>query len=156
MFKFNFEQTDTTASLPNEITLSQRSKEKSKLDCTHLTYDIFSFSSVDISSNFSLKVRDLFDIQLDCINSSDHELHQLIKQNSDIIPSQYEGGLKVWECTFDLVKYLSTLDFTGKSVLDLGCGSGLAGIVCLLKGSALVDFHDFVIYFLLIFRTILS
>lgn len=30
-----------------------------------------------------------------------------INSNSDLIPGVYEGGLKTWECTFDLILYLS-------------------------------------------------
>ena len=39
----------------------------------------------------------------------------------------YEGGMKIWECSLDLVKYLSetVADLHGKKVLELGCGAGL-------------------------------
>ena len=38
----------------------------------------------------------------------------------------YEGGMKIWECSIDLVKYLSgtVVDLHGKKVLELGCGAG--------------------------------
>ena len=50
--------------------------------------------------------------------------------HSDLIPGVYEGGLKVWECAFDLVVYLANSDihFSGKSVIELGCGAGLPAI----------------------------
>lgn len=66
-------------------------------------------------------------------------------QHSDLIPGVYEGGLKVWECAFDLVRYLleSDLDFLGKRVLELGCGSGLPGIYCLTRGAESVHFQDY-------------
>lgn len=58
------------------------------------------------------------------------------------------GGLKVWECTSDLLKYLSTSnfkqEFKGKTVLDLGCGAGVLGIFALLNGAQRVDFQDYV------------
>lgn len=65
--------------------------------------------------------------------------------NSDLIPGTYEGGFKLWECTLDLLKYLSKniTIFKGKSVLDLGCGTGLLGIFTLITGAQNVDFQDF-------------
>ncbi|XP_043466649.1 histidine protein methyltransferase 1 homolog isoform X2 [Leptopilina heterotoma] len=65
-------------------------------------------------------------------------------QHSDLITAKYEGGLKVWECTNDLANYLlqQNYSFNTKKVLDLGCGSGIIGILCLIKGST-VDFQDY-------------
>ena len=58
-----------------------------------------------------------------------------LSEKEDIIKDIYEGGFKVWECTIDLLAYLSKInfDFTNKSVMDLGCGHGLLGIYALLK-----------------------
>lgn len=61
---------------------------------------------------------------------------------SDILPTVYEGGLRVWEGTKDLVRCLEAAKASG-AVLDLGCGSGIAGIFCLLSDCDRVDFHDF-------------
>ncbi|GAB2295670.1 hypothetical protein Dimus_029824 [Dionaea muscipula] len=69
--------------------------------------------------------------------------------NSDLIPGKYEGGLKLWEGSLDLVKALDSkvqsgdLSFEGKRVLELGCGHGLPGIFACLKGAAVVHFQDF-------------
>lgn len=65
--------------------------------------------------------------------------------NSDLIPGTYEGGFKLWECTLDLLEYLSnnTIYCKEKSVLDLGCGTGLLGIFTLISGAHNVDFQDF-------------
>ena len=73
---------------------------------------------------------------------------QALESKTDLIPSCYEGGLKIWECSLDLVNYLNKLtfekkmDFTDKKVLELGCGAGLPGIYACLEG-ARVYFQDY-------------
>lgn len=69
--------------------------------------------------------------------------------NSDLVPGKYEGGLKLWEGSIDLVKTLHSeieegqLIVEGKRVLELGCGHGLPGIFTGLKGAATIHFQDF-------------
>ena len=65
--------------------------------------------------------------------------------HSDLIPGVYEGGLKVWECAFDLVEYLaeSGINFSVMRVLELGCGAGLPAIFALIKGAREVHFQDY-------------
>ena len=56
------------------------------------------------------------------------------------------GGLKVWECTYDLGNYLllEGIPLNNKRILDLGCGAGVIGLIAFLRGSS-VDFQDYVI-----------
>ncbi|KAJ6653861.1 hypothetical protein lerEdw1_008609 [Lerista edwardsae] len=70
---------------------------------------------------------------------------QSISSHSDLITGVYEGGLKIWECTFDLMHYLSEaeIQFAHKVVLDLGCGAGLLGIVALKRNAERVHFQDY-------------
>lgn len=83
-------------------------------------------------------------------NLKEKEEHQsldiltAVKNSSDLIPSIYEGGMKIWECSLDLVDYLIErgIEFEGKRVLEIGCGAGLPGIFAVLKG-AKVDFQDY-------------
>ncbi|CAH6789391.1 histidine protein methyltransferase 1 homolog [Phodopus roborovskii] len=65
--------------------------------------------------------------------------------HSDLIPGVYEGGLKIWECTFDLLTYFTKakVKFAGQKVLDLGCGSGLLGITAAKGGAKEVHFQDY-------------
>ncbi|KAL1769688.1 histidine protein methyltransferase 1-like [Sigmodon hispidus] len=65
--------------------------------------------------------------------------------HSDLIPGVYEGGLKIWECTFDLLTYFTKakVKFSGQKVLDLGCGSGLLGITASKGGAREVHFQDY-------------
>jgi len=48
---------------------------------------------------------------------------QFIEAPSDLIPRIYEGGLKTWECSTDLVEYLdstqATKGFQGKHILEV-------------------------------------
>lgn len=62
--------------------------------------------------------------------------------DSDLVSGVYEGGLKIWECSLDLVDYISAnaLEFKDKSVLELGCGQGLPGVMCMLVGAKEVVF----------------
>ncbi|PWA59435.1 Nicotinamide N-methyltransferase-like protein [Artemisia annua] len=78
---------------------------------------------------------------------STHEVFSL--SNSDLVPGKYEGGLKLWEGSLDLVKTLRSkvesnkLALVGKKVLELGCGHGLPGIFSCLQGASAVHFQDF-------------
>ncbi|XP_045448372.1 histidine protein methyltransferase 1 homolog [Melitaea cinxia] len=68
------------------------------------------------------------------------------KKHSDLVTGKYEGGLKIWECTYDLIEYFEdnskTIMFKNKKVLDLGCGAGILGIYSLLKGG-IATFQDY-------------
>ncbi|KAL7612838.1 hypothetical protein Lser_V15G06191 [Lactuca serriola] len=78
---------------------------------------------------------------------STHEVFAL--SNSDLVPGKYEGGLKLWEGSLDLIKTLQlemecgNLSLVGKKVLELGCGHGLPGIFSCLQGASCVHFQDF-------------
>ena len=60
----------------------------------------------------------------------------------DVLTGVYEGGFKVWECALDLVEYIKEHpDFVkGKTVLEIGCGQGLPGIMALKQGAEHVCF----------------
>ena len=70
---------------------------------------------------------------------------EFLNSPSDLIPGIYEGGFKVWECTQDVLEMLTQNELTakGKRVLDVGCGSGLLGIKCLLDGAQHVTLQDY-------------
>ncbi|XP_029306036.1 histidine protein methyltransferase 1 homolog [Cottoperca gobio] len=72
-------------------------------------------------------------------------LSRTAEQRSDLISGVYEGGLKVWECTYDLLELIEKdgETFGGKAVLDLGCGAGLLGILALRRGATQVHFQDY-------------
>lgn len=81
-----------------------------------------SYSNLTISlSNgtaLTLARRDLFDARFQLISegTGDQEVLgqaklmsalQFLENPSDLVPLVYEGGLKTWECSLDLVTYLS-------------------------------------------------
>ncbi|KAM0877975.1 hypothetical protein ACQ4PT_035162 [Festuca glaucescens] len=67
---------------------------------------------------------------------------------SEVASSKHDGSLKYWESSVTLVNIIKDeirdgqLSFRGKRVLELGCGSGLAGIFACLKGASTVHFQD--------------
>jgi len=69
-----------------------------------------------------------------------------LPKNKDLIPGQYEGGIKIWECSLDLCRflpeYIGWFDMNNLRVLELGCGHGLPGIYFLLKNCHVL-FQDF-------------
>ncbi|NXO22263.1 MET18 methyltransferase, partial [Cisticola juncidis] len=86
-------------------------------------------------------------VEMTCLGDADTEgiVSKSVSSHSDLIPGVYEGGLKIWECTFDLMDYFSEagIEFTNKTVLDLGCGAGLLGIAALQGDAARVHFQDY-------------
>ncbi|KJE89280.1 hypothetical protein CAOG_00781 [Capsaspora owczarzaki ATCC 30864] len=72
-------------------------------------------------------------------------LVRAIDENMDVVPAVYEGGLKVWEASLDLLAYLHLhppVIFRDHLVLELGCGTALPGIYA-LKSGASVMFQDY-------------
>ncbi|KAJ8489435.1 hypothetical protein ONZ45_g13590 [Pleurotus djamor] len=63
-----------------------------------------------------------------------------IDSPSDLVPGVYEGGLKTWECSLDLVDYLhdTPVASRGMSCLEVGCGTGMPSIYLLRQLSAKV------------------
>ncbi|XP_067997617.1 histidine protein methyltransferase 1 homolog [Melanerpes formicivorus] len=86
-------------------------------------------------------------VEMTCLNGADEEgiVSKSVSSHSDLIPGVYEGGLKIWECTFDLMDYLSEagIQVAGKTILDLGCGAGLLGIAALRGKAKKVHFQDY-------------
>ncbi|KAK9720787.1 hypothetical protein K7432_003890 [Basidiobolus ranarum] len=60
-----------------------------------------------------------------------------LEDNSDLVAGIYEGGFKTWECSIDLVRYMSTQlskdFFDDKKIFEIGCGSALPSLYCLVQ-----------------------
>ena len=99
-------------------------------------------SKIDSSEQFSIKYIDnayeLIKARFENVN---------IYDNTDLIKNIYEGGFKLWECTYDLLELMfdNKIEFnlSGKNIMDLGCGHGLLGILSLCLGASTVTFQDF-------------
>ncbi|ORZ08695.1 hypothetical protein BCR42DRAFT_142262 [Absidia repens] len=67
--------------------------------------------------------------------------------NSDLVRGVYEGGFKTWECSIDLVQWLSSLPdeaIQGKRILEIGCGSALPSLYLLARHEEnIVDVQDY-------------
>ncbi|KAJ8901319.1 hypothetical protein NDN08_007167 [Rhodosorus marinus] len=64
---------------------------------------------------------------------------------SDLVAGEYEGGRKLWESSVDLVQYCASekFSFSGKRVLELGCGHALPSIFAAQQGAAELSLLDF-------------
>lgn len=85
-------------------------------------------------SEIKLPRRDLYDVKhqlmlQDKLSPADEVL--MGSTNEDLRAAQYEGGLKSWECTYDLVGYLSKNIPKTEKVMELGCGTGIPSIYTL-------------------------
>ncbi|KPV75954.1 uncharacterized protein RHOBADRAFT_52962 [Rhodotorula graminis WP1] len=92
--------------------------------------------------------RDLFDARFQILNQDEcapDEPHDpkgktkddtFVDEHTDLVKGVYEGGLKTWECSLDLVDLLDQRAFSpdanldtervrGKSILEVGCGTAV-------------------------------
>lgn len=76
--------------------------------------------------------RDFFDARYQLMSEDNlTESDQLLLGTEDVRKSVYEGGLKVWEGTGDLLEVLS--EHAETSVIELGCGAGIPACLQLYK-----------------------
>ncbi|KAJ6456378.1 hypothetical protein C8R45DRAFT_577010 [Mycena sanguinolenta] len=119
-----------------------------------ITYSPLSIPLSSSRKNVTLARRDLFDARYQLISEGrgdepPAEKHpeipapapisalDFLDAPSDLVPGVYEGGLKTWECSLDLVGYLDGLRdpngsyFSGKRILEVGCGTGIPSVYLL-------------------------
>ncbi|EDW29191.1 GL18544 [Drosophila persimilis] len=171
MFKFNFEvETEVEPEEAVKSPFTENSEHKTEQEDSGIVKDIVWYEAEQIKpTKAALSRLDLYELNAKDLKVGNTEIRHLIagflledikiqgdlesrdikkseESHSDLIAGVYEGGAKIWECTDDLLLYLSeNYDdsyWQGKRVLDLGCGSGLLGIYALQSG-AKVDFQDY-------------
>ncbi|KDE03995.1 hypothetical protein MVLG_05564 [Microbotryum lychnidis-dioicae p1A1 Lamole] len=116
---------------PNPSTSTSDSSNPST-ETILLKRDLFD-ARFQILSDHSQKDRDDGEAKIDERQKEDGLVHvESIDQDSDLVKGVYEGGLKVWECSLDLVRVLRDRreggrdgEWMGKRVLELGCGTAL-------------------------------
>lgn len=70
-------------------------------------------------------------------------------RRSDLVKGKYEGGAKLWEGAMDLTRFLledeeaSFVRLENARVLELGCGHGLPGLACAMRGAGEVVLADY-------------
>ena len=145
-FKFNFgEATNNEDSLTDKKSetqvITQNPLRPCKVHQCDLKCDLSSFewSAIDVGKHTLRFVTPEFAAN----NITNTEITSLIT-SSDLRSGEYEGGLKVWECTFDVLDYLEEKGIGSQAtVFDMGCGAGLLGLFALLEGARSVCFQDY-------------
>lgn len=149
-FSFNFEVTGAE----NDLGATQKTpeKEENKLIRTLAGFEVVlpTAEQEHMHENLERSVLDLTSTkihffvggQIEHLLSGD--LQKVTNENLDLVPTVYEGGMKVWECSLDLAEYVeSHLRITeDNTVLELGCGAGLPGLIACIRGAA-VHFQDY-------------
>ncbi|KAF8581262.1 hypothetical protein K439DRAFT_1654089 [Ramaria rubella] len=95
---------------------------------------------IPLSDDQSLTLirRDLFDARFQLISesliASTSEDLNFIDAPSDLVPGVYEGGLKTWECSADLARYLNVAKVPVADkhmILEVGCGTAIPSLYLL-------------------------
>ncbi|XP_012528157.1 histidine protein methyltransferase 1 homolog isoform X2 [Monomorium pharaonis] len=148
MFKFGFAESanDTVEDSEQKDRLEWISAFKLEITTEQIgaKYETDYYTETKVFPGYNLKL-----IRSDKItqNLTDQNCKIIVEaesKHSDLIPAKYEGGLKIWECTFDLGQYIleKEIELKDKLVMDLGCGAGLIGLLSLRK-SSIVHFQDY-------------
>uniref|UniRef100_A0A182P949 protein-histidine N-methyltransferase n=1 Tax=Anopheles epiroticus TaxID=199890 RepID=A0A182P949_9DIPT len=168
MFKFSFqvepeEESASTASKDEETkpdasandTKPSAEENNDVYPCEELSLESFQTTKSAVNPDVTSTFTPAPDCTIDYLNhlalldeTFTDDIVTAESDHSDLVPNRYEGGLKVWECTYDLGEFLAAseekkAEFQGKKVLDLGCGAGILGIEALLLGASCVHFQDY-------------
>ena len=137
MFKFNFNQEDSDEKLDLQNETEKGDAKKCIEHKLKVDYDIAEQNVMETEGlRHVISAEAVKKIQ---------EKPEYLSEKSDLVKNVYEGGLKIWECSIDLVQYLKNNQISlNKSlkVLELGCGAALPGLYCLNKVNE-VHFQDY-------------
>lgn len=149
MFKFEFARTATNANEEDNDKKDQLEWiSASKLEITSeqigAKHETDYYTETKVFPDYNIKLIRSDKVVKDLTKYNYQNIIEAETQHSDLIPAKYEGGLKIWECTFDLSQYIleKQIKLKDKLVMDLGCGVGLIGLIALLNNST-VHFQDY-------------
>uniref|UniRef100_A0A1Y1M7J1 protein-histidine N-methyltransferase n=1 Tax=Photinus pyralis TaxID=7054 RepID=A0A1Y1M7J1_PHOPY len=140
MFQFNFLDNNSTTPLAALETIPCNSHNAKEIPVSNSPVTPNSYETKSISYSDTLNIRLVTDVTL----APDSLLCAAESNRTDLQVGIYEGGLKVWECTHDLANFIvnENIELNQRRVLDLGCGSGIIGIVARMSGAD-VCFQDY-------------
>lgn len=72
--------------------------------------------------------RELYDIKHQVMTEDNKEVNELLIDNnlSDLNKNSYEGGFKVWECSYDLIDHMaSSNSIVSGDIIEVGSGTSL-------------------------------
>lgn len=71
--------------------------------------------------------RELYDIKHQVMTEDNDEINELLIDNnlSDLKKNSYEGGFKVWECSYDLIDHMAPDMVVSGDIIEVGSGTSL-------------------------------
>jgi len=136
MASLSLEPSQGATNAPNAVQVSIKDFQETHMDVV-----------AELLKQSDMVRRDLSDIILEFCSQNETTdadgIAKALAEKSDLLSGVYEGGVKTWECSLDLLGLLKDTDLTNSTVLEIGCGSALPGIYCLKAGASKVDFSDY-------------
>ncbi|ORX78105.1 hypothetical protein K493DRAFT_285064, partial [Basidiobolus meristosporus CBS 931.73] len=144
MFRFDFVDDDDSVDQVNpEVSISYESSREVSPEVilplpTNIVVEPILFAQ-DLQPIYKRHLSDVkFQLaQEDQIENGEQKNIVGLEDNSDLVAGVYEGGFKTWECSVDLVRFMSTQlpknFFDDKKVFEIGCGSSLPSLYCLVQ-----------------------
>lgn len=136
---FNIEVLNSQRGLYESVSLSSYFVWESGFLSILISNVLFNNNSTSNSQRLAIKGR-LFDINTNFLTIQKH----VIRINEGISTAHLGTGLNTWDCSIVLAKYLESNRYLieAKQVLELGSGTGIAGIAALILQSRFVRLTD--------------
>lgn len=124
MFKFSFGDSDNVA----DPIIDESQSVNNLLPAEFVSIETLKNLAPRISytkDSIGIPRRDLFDVRYELMGRDDLTAEEnLLLGTEDVRKNVYEGGLKVWEGSNDLLEFLSSREIGASRVMELGCGAG--------------------------------
>lgn len=124
MFKFSFGGVDDSADLVLNDSQSKSNLLQAEFVCIEKLKGLAPRISYTKDS-LGFPRRDLFDVRYELMGRDNlTEEENLLLGTEDVRKNVYEGGLKVWEGSNDLLEFIVSQKIEVSRVMELGCGAG--------------------------------